>query len=276
MPAVITYILDMNIYKNIAGSILILCCSSVATARNLDIKTDTVVGINQPFQIEYSMEERQNITIEEFIPPVFPKHFVVIAGPWRSSGISSSADVTTKTLSFKYTVQATRTGMFNILPAGMKMSDSSVIKSKTQKIKVIKKVRYGKYALIVPLSVKTEAEVIIGQSFNADYRMQIEYRQADNSPVGDFIPPVFSSDFKVIAGPMQRLSTSTIDGVCTVSLMVSYTLQAKREGGFNIPQAGVKMKDGSVQKSKPTPVKVVKKAATDNLFVTWNMPPHLE
>lgn len=76
---------------------------------------------------------------------------------------------------------------------------------------------------------------------------------------GKFIPPKFVN-FKVLGGPNESQSSSaSFDGqnfVQSVSVSYSYTLQAKKTGGFNVPGAKLKVGNATIE-SRPAGIVVV-------------------
>ena len=109
-------------------------------------------------------------------------------------------------------------------------------------------------AIARELEVNADAIVSLNGKFQIAYTIEYE----PNNPVEAFEPPAFGDHFKVIAGPGQSVARHDINGKVSNSIIFTYYLQALREGVFDIPQASVKMKDGSVIKSKARSMEVLK------------------
>ncbi|MDR0560217.1 MAG: BatD family protein [Prevotellaceae bacterium] len=105
------------------------------------------------------------------------------------------------------------------------------------------------------LKVKTDNIVSVGQKFQIAYT--IDY--AENNPVTEFIRPAFS-DFNLIAGPSESTSIVNINGATTLTKVFTYYVQAKSEGIFPVPEASVKLKDGTVVKSESKSIEVIKES----------------
>jgi len=92
-------------------------------------------------------------------------------------------------------------------------------------------------------------QVVIGRYFEVDFILT-------NADGDDFRPPSFK-DFDILSGPNQAISSSSVNGRWSRELRLSYTLQPKRVGKFNIGSATIKVK-GKQMKSFPIPVEVLK------------------
>ncbi len=68
-------------------------------------------------------------------------------------------------------------------------------------------------------------------------RLRIEF-SIDKQGADDFTPPDFSS-FKVLAGPSQSSSFSSINGKSSYKLTYSYIIQPTTKGTFSIPSASI-------------------------------------
>ncbi|GAA4788381.1 BatD family protein [Olivibacter ginsenosidimutans] len=77
-----------------------------------------------------------------------------------------------------------------------------------------------------------------------------------NGNIEKFNPPGFS-DFRVVGGPNQSSSMTSINGKTTVSIALSYDLIAVREGEYTIGTASATI-DGKSYQSKPIKINVVK------------------
>jgi len=74
--------------------------------------------------------------------------------------------------------------------------------------------------------------------------------------IEQFDPPSFS-DFRVVGGPNQSSSMTSINGNTTVSIALSYDLTGVKEGVYTIGAANATI-DGKSYRSKPIKIKVVK------------------
>jgi len=113
------------------------------------------------------------------------------------------------------------------------------------------------YVYAVDVVVQAPSIVAVNQRFQVSY--------AVDDLEAEFIKPTFSSDFKVIAGPSESVGISVFSGTgvaATASQQKIYTyyIQALKEGVFEIPVVDVKLKDGTIKKSKKTSIEVVKEA----------------
>jgi hypothetical protein len=103
----------------------------------------------------------------------------------------------------------------------------------------------------IDLTVNAPSLVTVNQRF------QIAYT-ADGS-VSEFIAPSFS-DFDVLMGPAKSSSMVIINNVATSHVIFTYYVRARNEGVFDVPEAGVKLKDGTVVKSRKTSIEVVRES----------------
>ena len=103
----------------------------------------------------------------------------------------------------------------------------------------------------IDLTVNAPSIVTVNQRF------QIAYT-ADGS-VSEFMTPSFA-DFDVLMGPARSSSIVSVNNVTTTNVIFTYYVRAKTEGVFDIPEAGVKLRDGTVVKSKKASIEVVKEA----------------
>ena len=117
-------------------------------------------------------------------------------------------------------------------------------------------VLFGSVLFAQELSVKAPSIVAINTNFNISYTIE-------GGDIEEFIPAAFS-DFKVIAGPVQAFNSNTINGVNTAYYTFTYYVQAPKEGIFDIPQAEVKLKDGTKKKFKKQSVEVIKETPSAN------------
>ncbi|PBQ30814.1 hypothetical protein CNR22_03160 [Sphingobacteriaceae bacterium] len=78
----------------------------------------------------------------------------------------------------------------------------------------------------------------------------------------NYVPPAFK-DFDVVAGPYQSNSTQNINGVVSQQILLSYGLQAKREGKLVIGPASI-ISNGQKLESPPITIEAVKSAAAAN------------
>lgn len=84
-------------------------------------------------------------------------------------------------------------------------------------------------------------------------RLRIEF-SIDRQGGDDFTPPDFKN-FKVLAGPSQSSSFSSINGKTSYKLTYSYVIQPNAKGSFTIPSASITY-DGEVIKSNTVRVTV--------------------
>lgn len=98
------------------------------------------------------------------------------------------------------------------------------------------------------ITIKAPSAVTINQTFSILYSI-------DNINT-KFIEPVFSSDFLVVAGPME--STHHYSGIDSSSQSRTYTyyIQAVKEGVYDIPPAQFKLKDGTIVTSEKKAIEV--------------------
>ncbi len=85
-------------------------------------------------------------------------------------------------------------------------------------------------------------------------RLRIEF-SIDKQGGDDFTPPDFNN-FKVLAGPSQSTSFSSINGRTTYKLTYTYIIQPTVKGMFTIPSASITY-DGQIIKSNTIKVSVV-------------------
>src|SRR5699024_6985545 len=88
-------------------------------------------------------------------------------------------------------------------------------------------------------------------------QLKITFEMNENGD--DFNPPEFK-DFKVVAGPMQSISQSWVNGVSKFSKTYTFYLQPKERGIFTIGQAEVVIKETTY---KTSPLNVEVTAAVD-------------
>lgn len=88
-------------------------------------------------------------------------------------------------------------------------------------------------------------------------QLKITFEMNENGD--DFDPPEFE-DFKIVAGPMQSISKSWVNGVSKFSKTYTFYLQPTQRGKFTIEQAEVNIK-GTTYKTSPVEVEVT--AAVD-------------
>ncbi|MDH3322470.1 MAG: BatD family protein, partial [Flavobacteriaceae bacterium] len=74
-------------------------------------------------------------------------------------------------------------------------------------------------------------------SLGLNERLRIEF-SIDKQGADDFTPPDFNN-FKVLAGPSQSSSFSSINGKTSYKLTYTYIIQPTRKGTFNIPSASI-------------------------------------
>jgi len=72
-------------------------------------------------------------------------------------------------------------------------------------------------------------------------RLRIEF-SIDKQGGDDFTPPDFKN-FKVLAGPSQSSSFSSINGKTSYKLTYTYVIQPLSKGSFNIPSASITYND---------------------------------
>lgn len=89
-------------------------------------------------------------------------------------------------------------------------------------------------------------------------QLKITFEMNENGD--DFNPPEFK-DFKIVAGPMQSISKSWVNGVSKFSKTYTFYLQPTKRGNFTIGQAEVEFKE-TVYKTSPINVEVT--AAVDD------------
>ncbi|NOQ92128.1 MAG: protein BatD, partial [Flavobacteriaceae bacterium] len=89
-------------------------------------------------------------------------------------------------------------------------------------------------------------------------RLRIEF-SIDKQGADDFTPPNFNN-FKVLAGPSQSSSFSSINGKTSYKLTYTYVIQPTAKGTFTIPSASITY-DG--QTIKTNTVRIVVSAAID-------------
>ena len=92
-------------------------------------------------------------------------------------------------------------------------------------------------------------QVVLGGYFTVEFTLH-------NASGEDFVAPSFR-DFEVLSGPNESRSVSLFNGKRTQSLGLSYTLQPKKIGKFNIGRASVKV-DGQTLSTRPFSIEVVK------------------
>lgn len=78
----------------------------------------------------------------------------------------------------------------------------------------------------------------------------------------NYVPPTFK-DFDVVAGPYQSNSQQNVNGVVSQQILLSYGLQAKREGKLVIGPASI-ISNGQKLESPPITIEAVKSAAAAN------------
>ncbi len=77
-----------------------------------------------------------------------------------------------------------------------------------------------------------------------------------NGRGSNFQPPSFS-DFRIVSGPSQSVSTSVINGVVSMTSSYSYTIEPKAVGKYTIGAASINV-DGKIWKSNAIQIEVVK------------------
>jgi hypothetical protein len=115
------------------------------------------------------------------------------------------------------------------------------------------------YILVFMLAAQTmESQVTFKASVSKaelglNERLRIEF-SIDRQGGDDFTPPDFKN-FKVLAGPSQSSSFSSINGKTSYKLTYSYVIQPLAKGSFTIPSASITY-DGEVIKSNTVRVTV--------------------
>ena len=84
-------------------------------------------------------------------------------------------------------------------------------------------------------------------------RLRIEF-SVSKQGADDFTPPDFRN-FKVLAGPSQSTSFSSINGKTSYKLTYTYIIQPTRKGAFTIPSASMTY-DGEIIKTNTVRVTV--------------------
>jgi len=101
----------------------------------------------------------------------------------------------------------------------------------------------------VTFTAQTDArQVIVGGYFEMSFTLA-------NGQGANFTPPSFT-DFKILSGPSQSISTTSYNGKWSKTLSYSYNLQPKRIGKFTIGPASISA-DGKKMTTKPVTVEVV-------------------
>ena len=72
-----------------------------------------------------------------------------------------------------------------------------------------------------------------------------------------FQPPNFKKDFKILNGPSRQISTSIVNGRASSEMKLTYVLQPKTIGTFNIPPAVI-YADGTKMTSNRVSIQVIK------------------
>lgn len=98
-------------------------------------------------------------------------------------------------------------------------------------------------------------------SISKDEFFEITF-QIENGKVGDFKAPSFT-DFNLLSGPMQSVSTSVINGKASSSRSYTYTLEPLRIGTFTIPGATAII-DGRSMQSNGVTITVTATAENNN------------
>jgi hypothetical protein len=109
------------------------------------------------------------------------------------------------------------------------------------------------FALQTAQSQVTFKTTVSKEQLGLNERLRIEF-SIDRQGGDDFTPPDFVN-FKVLAGPSQSSSFSSINGKTSYKLTYSYVIQPISKGTFNIPSASITY-DGEVIKSNTVRVTV--------------------
>lgn len=91
-------------------------------------------------------------------------------------------------------------------------------------------------------------QIIVGGYFEVSFTLS-------NAQGTDFSPPAFTN-FKVLSGPSQSISTSSFNGKWTKTISYSYNLQPKKIGKFTISPATI-LANGKKMTTRPLTVEVV-------------------
>ncbi|MGA9269638.1 MAG: BatD family protein [Lutimonas sp.] len=109
------------------------------------------------------------------------------------------------------------------------------------------------FALQTAQSQVTFKTTVSKEQLGLNERLRIEF-SIDRQGGDDFTPPNFEN-FKVLAGPSQSSSFSSINGKTSYKLTYSYVIQPISKGTFRIPSASITY-DGEVIKSNTVRVTV--------------------
>lgn len=109
------------------------------------------------------------------------------------------------------------------------------------------------FALNTGLAQVTFKASVSKSELGLNERLRIEF-SIDRQGGDDFTPPDFKN-FKVLAGPSQSSSFSSINGKTSYTLTYSYVIQPVSKGTFTIPSASITY-DGEVIKSNTVRVTV--------------------
>ncbi len=109
------------------------------------------------------------------------------------------------------------------------------------------------FALQTAQSQVTFKTTVSKEQLGLNERLRIEF-SIDRQGGDDFTPPDFEN-FKVLAGPSQSSSFSSINGKTSYKLTYSYVIQPISKGTFTIPSASITY-DGEVIKSNTVRVTV--------------------
>ncbi len=120
----------------------------------------------------------------------------------------------------------------------------------------------GKYFNILILLLFTQAVLaqvtfkttVSKTQLGLNERLRIEF-SINKQGADDFTPPDFNN-FKVLAGPTQSTSFSSINGRTTYKLTYSYVIQPTLKGTFTIPSASITY-DGQIIKTNTVRVSVI-------------------
>ncbi len=120
----------------------------------------------------------------------------------------------------------------------------------------------GKYFNILILLLFTQAVLaqvtfkttVSKTQLGLNERLRIEF-SINKQGADDFTPPDFNN-FKVLAGPSQSTSFSSINGRTTYKLTYSYVIQPTLKGTFTIPSASITY-DGQIIKTNTVRVSVI-------------------
>lgn len=224
--------------KNYLIAILALLWSALLPAQaifeaNADAEQVFVDGY---FEVRFTLKNSEGTNFE---PPPF-YDFRVLSGPSRSMSTTVINGRVSKEMSFSYTLQPRRTGIFNIGPAEI-MAEGNRLRTDPIRIEVLQRqddVAAGRQFYVDAVPSRTDAYV--GQQIRLDYRLytKVEIQNYNIIEEPDYVG-FYAED---IRRPDTRLRQQIINGdQYYVRTLKSIALYPQQAGTLTIPPATLQL-----------------------------------